>query len=711
MRLVLLLGLGISALYGQNCAPAPILPAGQFSGSVGPGSCSLSDGTPYNSYRLVLPGRGQLQVALNPNTTGVGLMLQDSTGTQLASGTSVQRQMEAGAYTLLVNGQTAAAAGSNPLTYTLTNSFTAEPGTWCSNFPAIGLNQTVSGNVGASGCTTPDGTPYDAWSLATFGSGTVTVTVSSTVFTPLLMVRDQNGTPLGSDPASVSVPVTAFGSYQIVVATGDHTGAYQVTTSFVPGATETCLPQSTLSGSTTDSNNVTATSCSVVIDSAGDQAYFNYYNLTVSAAGLADIAVSSSDFGPTLYLLDAAGNTLALDSGGGGYTAAGGTNSEIRLPLAPGNYIVEVFSNFTSGGAYSLKYNFTAGVPQPCAPAPYTIGSTQSGTLSPSSCRTSLGLADLYAITLANSGSLIVTLNAGGFASQVAIRDTKDNLIVMNQDVEGIGVSQLTATLPAGSYTILASANAGSGAYQLNTSLLPAVIAPCTTGQAMVPNTGYLQTLGVGSCVGANGQPVDLYQFTLPAPAVTAAVMTSNEVSGFLTLTDAGGNFLRSDQNSYSYNDPFIAQYLPAGTYQLWARDVTNTVGGTYLLSLLDSPGSRPAFCASLGQLQFGVTTNGALGITSCQYIDSTFADVYQMTLGSATQIDLRMNSNDFDAYLTVLDGKGNLVAYDDDSGGGTNARVTQNLQAGTYYVLAKQFGGYYPPGKYTVSLAVYTGQ
>src|SRR5579872_2591140 len=106
MRLVLVLGLGISALYGQNCAPAPILPAGQFNGSLGPGSCSLSDGTPYNSYRLVLPGRGQLQVALNSNVTGIGLILQDSTGAQIASGASLQRPMEAGTYTLLVNAKT-----------------------------------------------------------------------------------------------------------------------------------------------------------------------------------------------------------------------------------------------------------------------------------------------------------------------------------------------------------------------------------------------------------------------------------------------------------------------------------------------------------------------------------------------------------------------------------------------------------------------------
>ncbi len=709
MRLVLALGLGFSCLYGQNCVPAPMLPAGQFSGSLGTGSCSLSDGTPYDAYRLVLPGRGQLQVQFSPAVSNLSLILQDSTGAQIASGATLQRQLESGAYTLLVNGQTPAASWTGPASYTLTNVFTPELGTWCANFAAIGLNQTMNGTLGAAGCKTPDGTPYDAWSLNSFGSGTLTVTVSSTAFTPLLIVRDETGTLLGSDPASVSIPVTAFGEYQIVVATGDNTGAYQLTTSFTPASAETCVPQSTLTNSTTDSNNITAGSCSVVIDSGGDLGYFNYYNLTVATAGLADIAVSSSDFGPTLNLLDAAGNTLAIDNGGG--SSANGTSSELRVPLAPGSYIVQVFSNFSSGGAYKLSYTFMAGGPQPCVPSAYTVGAAQSGTLSPSSCRTNLGLADLYSVTLLSDGRLNVTLSSSAFPTQVALRDIKDNLIVMNQDVEGLGVSQLTAVLPAGTYTILASASSGAGSYQLTTSFSAATVAPCVQGQPLGLNQGYLQTLGVGSCTGPNGQPVDLYQFTMPSAGVAAAVMTSSEVSGGLTLTDSNGNFLRSDQNSYGVNDPFIVQYLPAGNYLLWARDVTNSVGGTYLMSLLGNLGARPNFCGTQAPLALGGTVSGTLGITSCQYVDNTFADVYQLTLSNDTQVDLRMNSADFDAYLVVLDGKGNLVASDDDSGGGTNARVTQQLTAGTYYVVAKQMGGYYPPGNYTVSLAVYSGQ
>ena len=91
--------------------------------------------------------------------------------------------------------------------------------------------------------------------------------------------------------------------------------------------------------------------------------------------------------------------------------------------------------------------------------------------------------------------------------------------------------------------------------------------------------------------------------------------------------------------------------------------------------------------------------------------MDGTFADIYPVTLTSDTSIDLRLNSNAFDAYLVLLDATGNLLAQDDDSGGGTNSRIVQPLTAGTYYVVAKPFANYYNVGPYTLSLAQYQGQ
>ena len=276
----------------------------------------------------------------------------------------------------------------------------------------------------------------------------------------------------------------------------------------------------------------------------------------------------------------------------------------------------------------------------------------------------------------------------------------------MNQDVEELGNSHISATLPAGSYTVVAGDLSGAGAYQLVSAFTAASIAPCTYAQPLTLNGGFIQILGAASCIGANGQPMDQYQFTLPNDGTIAAIMASSQFDGYLTLTDSSGNVLRSDDNSYGYNDPLIVQFLPAGTYQLTARAASSTVGGTYQVNLLASLGPRPAFCSSLGTLAPGGSISGTLSYTACQYTDATFADVYQMTLAADTTIDLRLNSGDFDAFLVVLDAKGDLVAQDDDSGGGTNARIQQSLVAGTYYVFAKPFANYYSQGQDTLTLA-----
>lgn len=696
MRLGIALVLCLSSVYAQTCVPARILPVGSVSGTLDSSSCLLPDGTSYASYRLDLPTRGKIQI--NLSASNASLILRDSTGGGIGSGASIQRAVEAGSYTLLVNAFT---PGGGPTAYSVQTAFTAEPGMMCTAFPNAGLSQSITSTLGASGCIAPDGTPYEGYFVSSVGAGILTVSVSSSNFTTVLTVRNADGYPIASDPAQVSVSVDRDDRYEIVVATADQAGSFQLSTSFVPDPSETCTAMQSFTSSGSDTASVTNNSCIAAIPQSGNLVLYNYYNFTVPAAGLADVTAFSTDFGATLTLLDGGGNLLATDTLG-----SGPNQSEIRLQLSPGNYTAQVISSVPSGGAYTFGYQFTAGPPQPCVPVAANPGGALAGSLGASSCRTSLGLADLYSLTLGGSGTLVISMTAVGFNSLLAIRDAKDNLVVLYQDVEGLGVSQITAGLPAGAYTIVAAAATGSGSYQVTSQFTAQAIAPCTYLQALDINGGYIQKLGPASCTGANGQPVDLYQFTLPSDGVVAGFMTSSQVDGFLTLVDSAGNFLRSDDNSYGDNDPMIVQFLPAGAYQVAARAAGSTVGGYYEVDLRTILGPRPPFCSSRGNLALGGSINGTLTVASCQYIDGTFADLCQINLVSDTTIDLRLNSVDFDAYLVLLDAKGNVVDEDDDDGGGTNARVNELLAAGTYYVVAKPLSGYTSVGGYTLSLA-----
>ena len=693
MRLGVLFFAALAVLSAQNCVPTAIPPGAQVSAVLDSTACTLSDGTPYVPYRLTLPVRGQLQLNLVPADGSAGVIVRDGSGMQVASGVAIQQAVEAGTYVIAIDGQMAGQSGS----YTLQQAFTAEPGMWCTGFANLGLNQTVAGSLGSSGCMAPDGTPYEAYWVNTFGAGTLSASISNANLNAQLTVRDADGNAIASGTNAVTANLAVGSQYQVVVSQVDNPGAYQLSTAFQPATGETCVAQKSFTNPGTDTAAIGASSCSLTIDGSGDLQFYNYYSLTVPSAGLLHIGASTPDFHPALSLMDAGGNPLALDSEG-----AGTGKSDIRMQVLAGVYLVQLLSDASSGGGnYTFTYDFTAGSPQPCTPVSLSAPpAAASGTISAAGCRTSIGLADVYSITLPAAGLLSADLTTTSFSGQVAIRDAKDNLLASNQDVEGLGDSNVSALLPAGTYTILASATSGSGGYQLTPAFTAQTVPPCSKISPLSVNQASVQNLGASGCVAANGQPADYYQFTLPADGVVAAVMTSTSVAGFLTLTDANGNFLRSDADSYSYNDPLVVQFLKAGTYQLIARAASAGESGLYQLSLLGAPGTRPGFCAPLATLSPGAVS-GTLSYTSCQYADGTFADVYQISLTGAASVDLQLTTADFDPYLVLLDAKGSVLAQADDGGGGMTAHVAQKLAAGNYFVIAKPFSGYDSVGNY----------
>jgi hypothetical protein len=691
-----------ASLHAQECpAISRVLPNATLSGALDATNCQLTDGSAYMPYRLDLQVRGQIKLDISGTQANLALILRDGYGQKIDSGASIHRTVEAGSYVLLVNGQTAADLGA----YTVTTAFNAEPGMLCTAFPNIGRRQTVNGIFGGSGCLAPDGSPYEAYTLTTDGSGTLNLTIASTNFTPLVSLRSSDGHLMHTSmDGTLTALLTGDSQYTLVVTSADKAGAYQLTTAFTANADETCRSQKTLTDSSTEAGSITGTSCFVILEGSGDLQYYNYYVLNLASAGTVDLTAASPDFSATLNLLDANGNVLASDEGGGGYDSQYSVRSNLHMQLPAGLYRLQLFSDLPSGGNYSLQYNFAAGNPQPCVPITANPGDLLTGGLYAQSCRTALGLSDLYRIATPASGTLDLDMSSFDFNTRLVLRDSKDNLMVRNDDVDGVTDSHISADLPAGTYTAAATATSGAGNYRTTTKFSAHDASDCSYVQPIDLNGGFIQILGALPCRGANGQPVDYYSFTLSVDSLVLAVMTSSAVDGYLTLYDSKGNVLRFDDNSYGSGDPLIVQYLPAGTYKLAARDISGGPGGIYEIDLRTTAGPRPAFCGSRGPISVGGTVTGNIMYTGCQYYDSTFADVYSLTLSADTAVELRANSTDFDAYLVLLDSKGNLIDQDDDSGGGTNALVTQFLPAGSYYVVVKPFGDYTSHGTYTLA-------
>jgi hypothetical protein len=108
----------------------------------------------------------------------------------------------------------------------------------------------------------------------------------------------------------------------------------------------------------------------------------------------------------------------------------------------------------------------------------------------------------------------------------------------------------------------------------------------------------------------------------------------------------------------------------------------------------------------AVGTVQVGTNVQGRLETGDQQMNDGTWADVWQFQ-GRANQVvTIELRSDEFDAYLQLLDAAGNRLAEDDDSLGDYNARIVYTLPVtGTYQIVVNNFGDARSAGIYTLSV------
>lgn len=638
--------------------------------------------------------------------TAFTVLLRDESGAMIASGPTINRNVERGTFHILVNGPAPGQGGG----YTLASSFTAVSNVLCQNFAQMGTVRTVNASLGPGSCTLPDGSAYDGYQLSLYGMGTVDIAVNATGFTPLVILRTSDGQAIGSnstpdDSGVVHLTLPAVGSdtYTVVVAVSspDQTGGtYCVTAAFTPDPDETCVSYGALTVSQPYNGTIDATSCNFNLPGRDDDSPFNYYTVHIDSAGTLQASISTADFSALLLLLDADGNTLAQDTDSGGYGIP-----FMQQQLPSGDYRLLVFNEDSFGGNYTLSYSYTSGPAPTCPVAPIAAGGQMTGILSGTSCKDSVFLSDVYQIVLPSDGAVNLLLTSPDFSTFLDLHDAKDNELTWGTQSSDGSSSFLTANLPAGTYYVDAATMDLPGGYVLSYTFTPATLPVCPAPLTLPYNNGYIHNaqLGPASCQGADGRMADFYQFSLPVASTEAMFMLSGSVLPDIDLYQQDGTPLRSDQNSYADNNAVIVQYLPAGTYQVRARSADPTLQGPYDLDLLFTQGS-PQLCAPLNLPSSG-SVNGQTSFTSCAWYDDTFADVYQLNVADETQtLTIGAQSNDFDTFLILLDVKGNVLTTDDNSGGGTNSLIVETLDTGSYYVVVKPANDPTSAGNYALT-------
>ena len=123
------------------------------------------------------------------------------------------------------------------------------------------------------------------------------------------------------------------------------------------------------------------------------------------------------------------------------------------------------------------------------------------------------------------------------------------------------------------------------------------------------------------------------------------------------------------------------------------ARPARNPYPATYTL-----PGT-------VGQIMKGQTVSGQLSVGDPRLSDNSVYQAWTYIGARGERIRIDVMSSAFDAYAILEDASGKVLARDDDSGGGTNARIVFTLPAsGAYMIVANTYrqGGY---GPYTLSV------
>ena len=189
--------------------------------------------------------------------------------------------------------------------------------------------------------------------------------------------------------------------------------------------------------------------------------------------------------------------------------------------------------------------------------------------------------------------------------------------------------------------------------------------------------------------------PSQNYYFTLTS-TTSVVFYTSNNGSGdpYLYLYDSQGTLVTSDDDSQGSLNSRISRTLSSGSYRLlssYLRYSTYTLNSTISLSTSSTTST------------VAPTTSTVLASTLAYSVSQT--QNFYFSLASTTSgVFYTSNNGSANPELYLYDLQGTQLAYDYDSQGSMNSRISIALSAGNYRLSADFYGTY---GSYTLNSTV----
>lgn len=313
---------------------------------------------------------------------------------------------------------------------------------------------------------------------------------------------------------------------------------------------------------------------------------------------------------------------------------------------------------------------------------PITLGETVTGTLtlqSPSAA---------YRFEGRDDDVLTITLESDDFDAFLTLLGPDGTELTSDDDGAGGQNARITAfVLPAdGVYTILVDSynRISTGSYRLALAGVSASPSPAPTTTLMPTATPPAEAQRIQAGDSLSGaltrqMPSAAFVFSGSAGEVFTITLTSDDFDTFLTLQDTAGNVLATDDDrAGNFNARIEAFALPAdGDYTILAGSYNGAGVGDFTLTLAraeiqtsPTPTAAPPTPEAPGaRLEIGATAAGTL--TSAGPVER-----YTFEGRAGLVVTITLASTDFDAYLILENAEGVALAADDDSAGGSDARI-----------------------------------
>jgi hypothetical protein len=240
------------------------------------------------------------------------------------------------------------------------------------------------------------------------------------------------------------------------------------------------------------------------------------------------------------------------------------------------------------------------------------------------------------------------------------------------------------------------------------------------------PNESFSAELEDGDCLLASlpgsdpedGAYVDVYRVTVAEDGFLSVGMNSAAIDAFLYLTEE--DFIEvvgfSDDVSGTDSNALISSVpVSAGSYLILATSFDFEEVGPYQLETSFDTTGNPA-CATSLSLSPPAVADGTLAEGDCTFaqlgidpFDSTFLDQYRVELPAGGDLNITLESTDFNPYLWVYDETlETVIDFNDDVDtppGNVNSALDLSLAPGTYIILANSILAPDQTGAYTLTL------